>query len=113
MKKRRGILQWGAVILIAAACLFFLVGVRAYHGADMAPALKDGDLLILYKQGVWRTGDVVCYKEADGSRKVARIHKKEEDGYELVLDAEPQETFYVEKDQVTAKVIFLFRIRGI
>ena len=79
----------------------------------MTPALKDGDLLILYKQGTWYTGDVVCYHEADGSRKFARIHKKEEDGYELVLDAKPQETFYVAKDQVIEKVIFLFRVRGI
>ena len=111
--KKKGILQWGAAVLIVAACLIFLVGFRAYHGADMAPALKDGDLLILYKQGTWHTGDVVCYKEADGTSGIARIHRIEESGYELIHDAEPEVSFMVGKNQVNAKVIFLFRVRGI
>ena len=111
--KKESIIVWAVIVLAAAACFIFLIGLHACHGADMAPAVKDGDLLILYKQGALHRGDVVIYKDLEGRRQVARIFGLEGNDLELCLDAAPEEMIRAEKSQIIGKAVFLFRIRGI
>ncbi len=80
MQKKQWIrtgVRWGVLITGILLCLLFVIGICPYHGNAMAPALADGDLLIIYRPGRCQTGDVVCYRDPEGRRRVARIAASE------------------------------------
>lgn len=57
------------IVIGLAAYLFFtqLFFVGQVHGMNMFPAVKDGDLAIVFRlQGEYAKGDVVAYQTADG-----------------------------------------------
>ena len=64
-----------AVIATAVILVFtFVFGVDIYHGNEMHPSLKDGDLVITYKLGKYNLGDVVRYKDPQtGTSRYSRI----------------------------------------
>ena len=64
-----------AVIAASAIMVFsFVFGVDIYHGNEMHPSLKDGDLVLTYKLGKYNLGDVVRYKDPEtGSMHFSRI----------------------------------------
>ena len=64
-----------AVIATVVILVFtFIFGVDIYHGNEMHPSLKDGDLVITYKLGKYNLGDIVRYKDPKtGSSRYSRI----------------------------------------
>ena len=64
-----------AVIAAALILVFtFVFGVDIYHGNEMHPSLKDGDLVITYKLGKYNLGDIVRYKDPQtGNYRYSRI----------------------------------------
>ena len=64
-----------AVLAAAFTVIFtYVLGIYVNHGLRMDPAIKDGDLLILYRLGEYRTGEAVVYSDPlTGKRAAARI----------------------------------------
>lgn len=64
-----------AVIAAVITVVFtFVFGVEIYHGNEMHPSLKDGDLVITYKLGKYGLGDIVRYKDPQtGNSRCSRI----------------------------------------
>ena len=70
---------------IVAFLLFFVVGVHVYHKNNMAPSIRDGDLVITYKLNKGLYSDtVVSYKGSDGTRQFGRIVGVPDD--EIIID---------------------------
>ncbi len=57
----------------AAVCWLWVLRPVYITGNAMFPALKDGDLCIVYRAGKYYTGDLVVYKTADGDTRAGRI----------------------------------------
>ena len=64
-----------AVIAVVIILIFtFVFGVDIYHGNEMHPSLKDGDLVITYKLGKYGLGDIVRYTDPQtGNSRFSRI----------------------------------------
>ncbi len=84
------------IVLIAAAFVLFryVFCITLYHGNNMYPSIKDGDLCIAYRLGNISTGNVVVYTD-NGKKKVGRITATE--GHEVnvtdegfMIDGNPQ-----------------------
>ena len=79
-KKRRGragkalllILRLALIAALVWLTLHFVLGVTLVHSNDMYPAVRDGDLLITYKQRPYSYGELIAY-EHEGRRHVGRI----------------------------------------
>lgn len=87
----------------AAVVLTFVLGVHIQHGNRMYPFIMDGDLLITYRLGSYRTGDAVAYKNpVTGETAISRIavmgtHEVEiTEAGELLVDGYPpsENVFY-------------------
>ena len=50
----------------------YVISLIPMHGNNMYPAIRDGDLCVLYRIGGIRQGDVVIY-EYGGEQKLARV----------------------------------------
>lgn len=80
-KKRKRMNPWllfliklTLVVGIVAAVFHFVLGVHIQRGNRMAPAIRDGDLLICYKLDPYHTGDAVLYRVPEtGELAVSRI----------------------------------------
>ena len=58
---------------LTVGCIFtFVFGIHLLEGNDMYPAMKDGDLLVIYRLGNFNRWDVVEY-QVDGKKYVGRI----------------------------------------
>ena len=66
------ILKLGIVAAIGWVALTYVFGVYRITGNSMYPALKDGDLCVIYRLEAYRTDDVVAYR-ADGKVRFGRI----------------------------------------
>lgn len=86
------LLRRTALVALAFWLMFTQVFlITQVHGMDMFPAMKDGDLAIVYRlQGEYARDDVVVY-QADGKRHIGRIAARgtdvvmvEEDGTLIV-----------------------------
>ena len=81
-----------ALIVIAFLVVHaFLFEIEIYHGNDMYPAVKDGDLLLIYKLDKHIAGDVVLYEnQFSGKRELSRIFTR--DGVEIDITPEGEPT---------------------
>ena len=68
----RLLLKLGIIAAAVAIAWIFLVGAYVNYGNNMYPAIRDGDLCIVWRPGAPRVGDVVSYKQ-DGVRRFGRV----------------------------------------
>ena len=70
----RLIIKAAALALAALFIFTFVLGIGIYHGNGMHPALKDGDLVIIWRLGELRAGDIVRYQDPEtGEARYSRI----------------------------------------
>ena len=75
-----------AIIAVVVVLLVTVVGgVFICHTSDMYPSLRDGDLVITFRLGGYRSGDIVAYRY-DGETYFGRIIG--EPGDEVIIDKE-------------------------
>ena len=59
-----------AFLVVAATCIF---GFARVDGDYMKPAVKNGDIVILFRREAPRVRDVVAYKDAEGQTRLGRV----------------------------------------
>ena len=70
----RFLVKAAAVAGVIIVVFTFVFGVDIYHGNEMHPSLKDGDLVITYKLGKYGLGDIVRYTDpVAGNSRYSRI----------------------------------------
>lgn len=93
-----------AAILALAGCILFtqVFLVTQNSGLGMFPALKDGDLLIVFRlQEEYRQDDVITYR-AENKRQVGRIVASGGD----VVDMDEDGVLYVNEVQRTGEILY-------
>lgn len=77
------------ILLLAAVCYALFTQVfliTQVSGQDMFPAMKDGDLLVVYRlQQTYAVGDIVSY-QVEGVRHFGRIAANQYDGITINKD---------------------------
>ncbi len=92
-KKKRSALSYavsffvkiGLTVLCVWVLLTYVGGVFMCHDNRSYPMIKDGDLVITYRLGGYRQGDVVVYMQ-DGERRFGRIAAFGGDSVEISSD---------------------------
>ena len=70
----RFLVKAAAIASVIILVFTFVFGVDIYHGNEMHPSLKDGDLVITYKLGKYGLGDIVRYTDpVTGNSRFSRI----------------------------------------
>ena len=60
------LLKAGILLGMVFLLFYFVLGITIYHGNDMEPAIKDGDLLLYYRlYSQYNAGDAVVYRADD------------------------------------------------
>ena len=60
------LLKAGILLGMIFLLFYFVLGIIIYHGNDMEPAIKDGDLLLYYRlYSKYNAGDAVVYRADD------------------------------------------------
>ncbi len=119
LKRLRNLLLKIFVIgLLLWILLNYVGGVFICHTNDMYPALRDGDLVITFRLGGYKSGDLVIY-EHEGKNCFGRIVG--EPGDEVVIDEEgtytinglrPYETIYYEtKKRPSDTMVFPYTVK--
>ena len=67
------LLKISVISLTAFAVLTWVLGFHRMAGNNMFPAIKDGDLCIMYKLEDYHSDDVVAYTDNSGATKIGRI----------------------------------------
>ena len=119
-RQRQMDLLKAAVLSGMVFLLFYLVlGIKIYHGNDMEPAIKDGDLLLYYRLcSGYNVGDAVVYR-ADDSILVGRISSGTgeenlgKDEYFIRSDKEDMHEDLIQDKEIIGEIITIFRRRGI
>ena len=80
-----------AIVLIAFLCVYqFVFEIHIYHGNDMYPSIKDGDLLFVYKIGDPIAEDAVVYKNKEtGAKEVSRVFARDYGQIDFTPEGEP------------------------
>ena len=55
------VIKLGIIVLVVWILLTYVGGVFICHTSDMYPSLRDGDLVITYRLGPYKSGDIVAY----------------------------------------------------
>lgn len=90
------------MILAVAVTLFFsFFSFKIVNGNEMYPALRDGDLMLVWRRSDYDRGDIVFYK-VDGREYCGRVVASGGDRIRFTEDG----TFYVNGTAQTADVLF-------
>lgn len=69
----RFFLRWGMTGGVLFVLFLFIIQIVPYHGIGMYPSIRDGDLVVIYRAGSYRIGDVIRYKDTEGTYRLGRI----------------------------------------
>ena len=70
----RFFLKLTAFALLLGGFLTFVMGIHIQHGIRMYPFIMDGDVVVIWKPGKCREGDVVAYRNPDtGETSLSRV----------------------------------------
>lgn len=88
-----------------------LFGFRIFKVASgsMVPYLNVGDIIVIKKSDVYKTEDIITYKEGDKSFVTHRIVSIDEDGVTTKGDANNTNDKPVKDDEILGKVVCRFR----
>lgn len=121
LRRQRHMDLFKAAILSGMVFLLFslVLGIKIYHGNDMEPAIKDGDLLLYYRLGSgYNVGETVVYRADDGIL-VGRIssgtgeEKLGKDEYFIRFHKEDMHEAVIQDKEIIGEIITILRRRGI
>ena len=70
----RLLLKLAAFALLLGVFFTFIMGIHIQHGNRMYPFIMDGDVVVIWKPGKCREGDVVAYRNPDtGETALSRV----------------------------------------
>ena len=70
----RFLLKLAALVLLLGGFFTFVMGIHIQHGNRMYPFIMDGDVVVIWKPGKCREGDVVAYRNPDtGETALSRV----------------------------------------
>ncbi len=70
---KKFMLKAAFILSAAAACWFWMFRPVYITGNRMFPAVKDGDLCVIYRNGDYYTGNLVVYRADDKTLRAGRI----------------------------------------
>ena len=87
----RFLLRLSALITLSFALVLFVICPIPQHGSQMAPAVRDGDLVITCRiRPTYQSGVLVGYRDAHGKRRLGRIIALEHETVDLTEDGRVQ-----------------------
>ena len=104
-----GLLLKLAVIALAVwAALTWVLGVYRMEGNAMYPAVRDGDLCITYRLEDYFSRDIVAYRDAEGTLRVARVIAREGD----TVDAD-EEGLIINGSHISEEIFYPTEMDGL